>query len=102
MQRKDRVQGAPSGRVRRAPHSAAGGGEPGSNLGHEVLNAWMTPEMRRRGPWARLGVNMRRAASCAWALGGMMWAVVGCSARPGEGRSLGADLGTFSVDAERE
>jgi hypothetical protein len=32
----------------------------------------------------------------------MMWASVGCSARPGEGRSLGSDLGTFSVDAERE
>jgi hypothetical protein len=31
------VQSAPSGRVRRAPHSAAGCGEPGTNLGHEVL-----------------------------------------------------------------
>lgn len=31
-----------------------------------------------------------------------MWASVGCSARPGDGRSLGSDLGTFSVDAERE
>jgi hypothetical protein len=60
----------------------------------------MRPEMRGR--WARFGVNTRRAASGAWALGGMMWSVVGCGARPGEGRSLGADLGTFSVDAERE
>jgi len=58
------------------------------------------PEMR--GLRARLGVNTRRTASCACALGGMMWAVVGCGAQPGEGRSLGADLGTFSVDAERE
>jgi MFS family permease len=31
------VQSAPSGGVRRAPHSAAGCGEPGTNLGHEVL-----------------------------------------------------------------
>lgn len=51
---------------------------------------------------ARLGVNTRRTASFACALAGMVWGVVGCSARPGEGRSLGADLGTFSVDAERE
>jgi hypothetical protein len=62
---------------------------------------WMMPERRGRGLWARLGVNTRRTASCAGALGGMMCAVVGCSARPGEGRSLGEDLGTFSVDAER-
>jgi hypothetical protein len=34
------VQGAPSGRVRRAPQSAAGCGEPGTNLGHEVLAEW--------------------------------------------------------------
>ena len=31
------MQGAPSGRVRRAPYSAAGCGEAGPNLGHEVL-----------------------------------------------------------------
>ena len=31
------MQSAPSGRVRRAPQSAAGCGEPGTNLGHEVL-----------------------------------------------------------------
>lgn len=62
----------------------------------------MTPEMRGRGRWARRGVNTRRAASCAGALGGMMWAAVGCGARPGEGRSLGTDLGTFSVEATRE
>jgi osmoprotectant transport system ATP-binding protein len=35
------VQGAPSGRVRRAPYSAAGCGEPGTNLGHEVPDAQM-------------------------------------------------------------
>jgi hypothetical protein len=68
---------------------------------------WMTPEMRGRELQARLGVNARRTASCAYALAGLMWgivgsAIVGCGARPGEGRSLGADLGTFSVDAERE
>jgi len=33
------VQGAPLGRVRRAPYSAAGCGEPGPNLGHEVVLA---------------------------------------------------------------
>jgi hypothetical protein len=57
----------------------------------------MRPEMRGR--WARLGVNTRRAAS--FVCGGMMWASLGCGAPPGEGRRLGADLGTFSVDAER-
>jgi hypothetical protein len=31
------VKSAPSGRVRRAPQSAAGWGEPGTNLGHEIL-----------------------------------------------------------------
>jgi 3-hydroxyisobutyrate dehydrogenase len=31
------VHSAPSGRGRRAPHSAAGRGEPGTNLGHEGL-----------------------------------------------------------------
>jgi hypothetical protein len=31
------VQSAPSGRLRRAPQSAAGCGEPGTILGHEVL-----------------------------------------------------------------
>jgi hypothetical protein len=62
----------------------------------------MTPESGGRGPWARLGVNTRRAASCSFVLGGMMWSSLGCSARPGEGRSLGTDLGTFSVEATRE
>jgi hypothetical protein len=31
------VQSAPLGRVRRAPHSAAGCGGPGTSLGHEIL-----------------------------------------------------------------
>jgi hypothetical protein len=60
----------------------------------------MPPDISRRGLGADLGVNTRRAASCA--LAGALGAVLGCSAPPGAGRSLGADLGTFSVDAARD
>jgi hypothetical protein len=62
----------------------------------------MPPENPGRRLSARLRVSTRRAASRAHALGAMLWAVVACSASPGEGRRLGTDLGTFSVDAVRE
>jgi hypothetical protein len=39
----EEVPSAPSGRVRRAPQSAAGCGEPGTNLGHEVLGETGSP-----------------------------------------------------------
>jgi hypothetical protein len=41
---------APSGRVRRAPHRAAGCGEPGTNLGHEVLGCAVSRRATFVGP----------------------------------------------------
>lgn len=57
--------------------------------------------MTRLGLSARLAVHSRRMASGALSSCGVACVAVGCSASPGEGRSLGADLGTFSVEAER-
>lgn len=61
----------------------------------------MPPEPSGRGLRARLGAKARRTASRARACGVLVWAVGACSASPGEGRRLGTDLGTFSVEAVR-
>ena len=50
------MQRAPSCRVRRAPHSAAGCGERGTNLGHEVL-CWGHVAHERVGPGDRTRVD---------------------------------------------
>ena len=76
------MQSAPSGRVRRAPHSAAGCGEPGTNLGHEVLGACRTSRhLRARrgtvsaaggrgGRGRRVAEGARAGRRAAWGTGG--------------------------------
>jgi hypothetical protein len=59
----------------------------------------MASETTPRGLWLRPAVNARRVAS--WLLGTTIGAVLACSASPDSGRTLGSDLGTFSVDAAR-
>lgn len=59
----------------------------------------MPPETNRDGAQPRRSVNERRRASCL--LGGALGLALGCSAPEGSGRTLGTDLGTFSVDAAR-
>jgi len=59
----------------------------------------MAPETTPRGLRLRRAVEGRRVAS--WLLGSTLGAGLACSAAPGSGRSLGSDLGTFSVDAAR-
>lgn len=63
----------------------------------------MPSETRRRGSGRHRGVNTcRREASYALALAGVVWTNLACSGPPGAGRRLGMELGTFSVDAERD
>lgn len=60
---------------------------PSPAIGSEA-SSWPRRATDTRRPWAQ-----HWAGACALALG--------CSAAPGEGRSLGTDLGTFRVQAER-
>src|SRR5690606_22347088 len=53
-------------------------------------------QTRRRVSWRRAGDGARRSTAAAAALASC-W--LGCSGPPSAGRTLGADLGTFSVDA---
>jgi hypothetical protein len=54
----------------------------------------------KRSSWPHRAVDALYAAAPCWAAAGAM--ALGCSAAPGEGRTLGTDLGTFSVQAAQD
>jgi hypothetical protein len=49
--------------------------------------------------WPRRAVDAGHVGALCWVASAL---ALGCSAAPGEGRTLGTDLGTFSVEAEQD